>query len=216
MYYILSILIIGAAVFFAAAHFILSGKINSPTEDKKVKNKKEKKSTKSAKNESAEKNIKLAKTAKYCCGAFSAFGFLFAVSVEIILNVRLGKLPLTAEYISWARDMFHGYVRFGCLFFLIISALYLLSFFTDKKHSGLRVLLCVFSMTIVLIMGVLYSYIASNDTLALSAYIQYFSLGVAAAIIFPVSLDLRRSEKNLSDKEDPRPVKESVKENKKK
>jgi len=173
MYYIFSILTIAIAAFFI---------ISLASADKK-------------------ESTKFTKALKISSFVYSLAGIIFSASVAVILNGKLKDTGLTEEYVSWAKDMFHGFCRFCILFFLIITLLSLISFFVSKKLRIIRTLLILSASIIILIMGVMYSYIASNDTVSLSAYVQLFALGMSAAAVYPVFFEFIRLENSLLKKD---------------
>ena len=173
MYYIFSILIIAVTAFFII----------------------------SLTNAYKKKNAKYTKALKTASFVYSLTGIIFSASIAVLLNGKLKKADLTEEYVSWAKDMFHGFCRFAILFFLIITVLSLISFFISKKLRIIRSLLVLSASIIILIAGVLYSYISSNDTVSLSAYVQLFALGMSAASAYSVFFEFIRLENSLLKKD---------------
>ena len=169
MYYIISILIIAVAAFFVIA---LSSAYKK-------------------------ENAKYTKALKIASFIYSHAGIIFSAAVAVLLNSRLKSADLTEEYVSWTKDTFHGFCRFAILFFLIITILCVISFFISKKLRIIRSLLILSASVIILIVGVLYSYIASSDTVSLSAYVQLFALGMSAASVYPVFFEFIRLENSL-------------------
>lgn len=138
---------------------------------------------------------KAAKTVKIVILVFSLLGILLSSAVSLMLRLRLNAAELEAEYVSWAKDMYFGFVRFAAIFFLLVTVLSVLSYLFSKKNKIIRGLLVILSSVIFIISGFLYSYIASNDTVALTPYILLFSLGLSLAVSFPLSLDTSNVKK---------------------
>lgn len=190
MYYIFSVLITAAAVYLAVADIFFFGTSADRGE-------RSYKSTKTKRPPLFKAPKKAAMLHKFATSFVSASGILLSGAVTLTLNLRLNASGLDGEYVSWAKDMFTGYVRFGTVFFLIVSAVSILSFLVDRRHKTARALLPPFASVIILITGILYSYIASSDTVALSAYVQLFSMGMASAVLFPLAFDFQRTENSF-------------------
>lgn len=161
MFYLLSALIIIANLFFSLRPLFFKG-------------------------QNREKLSQIIRTSIY---VWSVSGILLSSLVSLLLKLRLNGSGLEEEYISWALDMYSGYVRYAAVFFIGVTILSILSYLFSKKNRITRALLVVFSSVIFIIAGFLYSYIASNDTVSLTPYILLFSLGLSAAVSFSLSFD---------------------------
>ncbi len=186
MFYIISILIIAVFVFFTASLLYLSAAVYGGKKENKL----------TAKTDS--EKSKIAKTFKFLTLGFSLAGILFSACTALILNGKLKGSPLSEEYVSWARDMFGGFCRFSILFFIIVLALFTLSFIINKKLNVIRVFITLAASVIILIVGLLYSYVATSDTVSLSSYVQLFALGMSASTVYPLFIEFIRIENTLS------------------
>ncbi len=179
MYYIFSILIILINLFFAVSLFFLAEPKKKGNRD--IKN--------SITKQTAQKKIKTVRIMSLIHFIFAALGLVFSIAINLIFSFRLEKSGLTEEFISWANDMYFGYANRVFIFCNIMIILLSVSFFLNRRFSPIRTVVSLASSIIVLIAGFLYSYIASNDTVSLFAYVQMFSMGVSIFLSIPFTYE---------------------------
>lgn len=119
-------------------------------------------------------------------------GVLLVAGAVALFFINLSKIELAADDKGWIVDTVSSYAATLAVFGVAIVAACLISSLLQPKFKILRVLLVLLSSILILISGLLFSFISANDKVTVSGYVKLISIGVSLFIQSGGCRDFRR------------------------